>query len=119
LNIELMVTSVAILVVHQDGIAVFKRKSQTPVAGPGAAREPDLKKRSTPLWLKLRILREFRNLLVAVLCRTSQAPVRPSKVCKTPSPRSNVPIHKPLIDRRFLDCHAWLAMTKRTCAGCP
>jgi hypothetical protein len=40
LNIELMVTSVVILVVHQDGIAVFKRKSQTPVAGPGAAREP-------------------------------------------------------------------------------
>ena len=31
-NIELMVTSVVILVVHQDGIAVFKRKSQTPVA---------------------------------------------------------------------------------------
>jgi len=32
LNIELMVTSVVILVVHQDGIAVFKCKSQTPVA---------------------------------------------------------------------------------------
>jgi hypothetical protein len=36
LNIELMVTSMVILVVHQDGIAVFKRKSQTPVAEPGA-----------------------------------------------------------------------------------
>jgi hypothetical protein len=27
-----MVTSVVILIVRQDGIAVFKRKSQTPVA---------------------------------------------------------------------------------------
>jgi hypothetical protein len=32
LNIELINTSVVILVVHQDGIAVFKSKSQTPVA---------------------------------------------------------------------------------------
>ena len=32
LNIELMVTSVVVLVVHHDGIAVFKRKRQTPVA---------------------------------------------------------------------------------------
>ena len=31
-NIELMVTSLVILVVHQDGFAAFKRKSQTPVA---------------------------------------------------------------------------------------
>ena len=32
LNIELMVTSVVILIVRQYGIAVFKRKSQTLVA---------------------------------------------------------------------------------------
>jgi hypothetical protein len=32
LNIELINTSVVILVVHQDGIAIFKNKSQTPVA---------------------------------------------------------------------------------------
>jgi hypothetical protein len=28
--------------------------------------------------------------------------------------RRNVAIHKPLIDQRFLDCRASLAMTKRT-----
>jgi hypothetical protein len=28
----------------------------------------------------------------------------------------DVAIHKPLIDHRFLDCHASLAMTKRTWA---
>ena len=32
MNIELIVVSVVVLVVHQDGIAVFKRKSQTPIA---------------------------------------------------------------------------------------
>jgi hypothetical protein len=32
LNIELIVTSVVILVVDHDGIAVFKRKSESPVA---------------------------------------------------------------------------------------
>ena len=32
LNIELIITSVVVLVVDQHGIAVFKRKSQTPVA---------------------------------------------------------------------------------------
>jgi hypothetical protein len=30
---ELIVTSVVILIVHQDGIAIFKRESQPPVAG--------------------------------------------------------------------------------------
>jgi hypothetical protein len=39
LNIELINTSVVILVVHQDGIAIFKSKSQTPVAEPGAGHE--------------------------------------------------------------------------------
>ena len=32
LNIELIVTSVVVLIIHQDGIAVFKCKSQAPVA---------------------------------------------------------------------------------------
>ena len=32
MNMERIVTSVLILIVHQDGIAVFKCKSQTPVA---------------------------------------------------------------------------------------
>ena len=31
-NIELIVTSVVVLIIHQDGIAVFKRKRQAPVA---------------------------------------------------------------------------------------
>ena len=50
-NIELMVTSVVILVVHQDGIAVFKRESQTPVsidADRPVAGEPTLEEMPVP-----------------------------------------------------------------------
>jgi dienelactone hydrolase len=47
--------------------------------------------------------------------RLPEKPRALGKVCKTPSSRSGVAIQKPLIDRRFLDCHACvIARSKAT-----